>query len=80
MRIVELLETIRPIWIERVSRQLARGESVRESFLKQLTEYLDMTKQSIITGDPSWLDKVLERWTESRTITELENQEVRLAP
>ena len=32
MRTVELLDQIRPIWIERVSRQLARGESVRESF------------------------------------------------
>lgn len=80
MRTIELLEKIQPVWIERVSRQLARGESVRESFIKQLTEYLDMMKQAIITGDPSWMDKVLDGWAEARTVTEIENQDVSLAP
>jgi len=80
MRSVELLGKIRPIWIERVSRQLARGESVRESFIKQLTEYLDMMEQAIVTGDPSWMDKVLDKWAEARTISEIENQDVTLAP
>ncbi len=80
MRNVELLDQIRPIWIERVSRQLARGESVRESFVKQLTEYIDMMKQAILTGDPSWMDKVLDSWAEARTQSELENEEVSLAP
>jgi len=80
MRTVELLEKIRQIWIERVSRQLARGESVRESFVIQLTEYFDMMKQAVITGDPSWMDKVLDGWAEARTVTEIENQDVSLAP
>jgi signal transduction histidine kinase len=80
MRTVELLEKIRPIWIERVSRQLARGESVRESFVTQLAEYIDMMGQAIITGDPSWMDRVLDDWAEARTETELENQDVSLAP
>ncbi len=80
MRTVELLDQIRPIWIERVSRQLARGESVRESFVQQLTEYIDMMEQAILTGDPSWMDKVLDNWAEARTQSELENEEVSLAP
>lgn len=80
MRTIELLEKIRPIWIERVSRQLARGESVRESFIQQLTEYFNMMKQAVITGDPSWMHNVLDGWTEARTITEIENQDVSLAP
>jgi signal transduction histidine kinase len=80
MRTVELLERIRPVWIERVSRQLARGESVRESFIEQLVEYFDMTKQAIITGDPSWMDRVLDDWAGARTITEIKNQDVSLAP
>ncbi len=80
MRIIELLDQIQPVWIERVSRQLARGESVRESFVNQLTEYINMMKQSITTGDPSWMDKVLDSWTEARTQSELENEEVSLAP
>ena len=56
-----IVEKIRPIWIERVSRQLAHGESVRESFIQQLNEYFDMMKQAVITGDPSWMDNVLDR-------------------
>ncbi|HBX70753.1 MAG TPA: hypothetical protein DEH25_15565 [Chloroflexi bacterium] len=80
MRIVELLDQIRPIWIERVSRQLARGESVRESFAEQLAEYFEMMQQAIITGDPSWLNKVLDGWAEARTETELEKQEASLSP
>jgi len=80
MRNIELLDQIRPIWIERVSRQLARGESVRESFVKQLTEYIDMMKQAITTGDPSWMDKVLDGWVQARTQSELEKKEGSLAP
>ena len=80
MRIIELLDQIRPIWIERVSHQLARGESVRESFVKQLTEYIDMMKQAIITGDPSWMNKVLDSWVEARTQSELEKEESSLGP
>jgi len=80
MRVVELLDQIRPTWIERVSRQLARGESVRESFVEQLTEYFDMMQQSILTGDPSWLTKVLDSWAAARTESELEQQEASLSP
>lgn len=80
MRNIELLDQIQPVWIERVSRQLARGESVRESFVKQLTEYIAMMKQAIITGDPSWMDNVLDNWAKARTQSELENEEVSLAP
>ncbi len=80
MRVVELLDQIRPAWIERVSRQLARGESVRESFAEQLTEYFDMMQQAILTGDPSWLNNILDNWAEARTISELEQQEASLAP
>jgi signal transduction histidine kinase len=80
MGIVELLEQIRPIWVERVSHQLARGERVRESFVEQLTAYHEMMRQAVITGDPSWMNKVLDGWAESRTESELENQEASLAP
>ncbi len=39
-----------------------------------------MMKQAIITGDPSWMDKVLDGWADARTVTEIENQNVSLAP
>ena len=80
MRIVELLNQIRPVWIERVSRKLARGESVRESFVDQLSEFLDLLQQSVMTGDPSWINKILDDWTDARTQSELEQREASLSP
>jgi len=80
MRTLELLNQIRPVWMERVSRELARGESVRESFVEQLNEYYDLMQQAILTGDPSWLNKLLDNWAEARTQSELEQQEASLLP
>ena len=80
MRIVSLLEQIRLIWMDRVSHTLARGERVRESFLEQLTRFYDLLGQAITTGDPSWMNSVLDGWAEARTLTELEQQEASLFP
>ena len=80
MGIVELLDQIRPTWINRVSHKLARGESVRESFVDQLSELFDMIQQAVLTGDPSWLDNVLDNWAAARTESEVEQQEASLTP
>jgi len=37
-------------------------------------------EQAIVSGGPSWVDKVLDKWAEARTISEIENQDVTLAP
>jgi signal transduction histidine kinase len=80
MRVIALLEQIRPIWIDRVSRQLARDKIVRVSFVEQLNEFIDLMKQAILTGDPSWMNKILDDWTDARTQSELENQKASLSP
>ena len=80
MRVVELLEQIRPIWIERVSRQLARGENVRESFVGLLNDFYNLMEQAILTGDPSWVDKTLDAWVDARTQSEVEQREASLTP
>jgi signal transduction histidine kinase len=80
MRIAELLDQIRPVWTERVARKLARGESVRESFVDQLGEFFDLLKQSVMTGDPSWMNRILDNWTEARTQSELEKEGTSLSP
>jgi signal transduction histidine kinase len=75
MRVIDILEEIKPVWVSRVSQNLARGESVREKFLEQLHIFFDLLNQSLITGDPSWMNNVLDAWAESRTQSDSKEQE-----
>ena len=80
MSTTEKLDKIRPVWIKRVSYQLAQGESVRQNFVDQLDQFFDLLIQAVLTGDPSWMNDILDRWAYARTVTEIESQEVSLAP
>jgi len=80
MRVVDLLDQVRERWAERVAHRLARGERVRESFQDQLTRYFDLVKQAIGSGDPAWLNEILDEWIAARTQTEQERREGSLAP
>lgn len=80
MRTVEALEKIRRPWLFKVSHRLARGEGVRESFIQQLERFYEMLTQAVETGDPGWLDPLLNEWVEARTQSELERRETSLAP
>ncbi len=80
MTTIELLGKIRPAWLTRVSRRLARGESMRESFQQQLDHFYDLLIQAVETGDPAWLDSILNEWVQSSTQTELEDEESALSP
>ena len=80
MRTVEALEKIRRPWLFKVSHRLARGEGVRESFIQQLERFYEMLTQAVETGDPGWLDSLLNEWVEARTQSELERRETSLAP
>lgn len=63
---------VRPIWIERVGQELARGMEVRAGFEEQLGRFFDLLNQSITTGDPAWMDSILLDWARSSTETDLE--------
>jgi len=80
MQTIDLLDLVRERWIDRVSHRLARGESVRVSFLDELNRYFDLTRQSIISGDPSWLNEILDEWISARTQSDAEQQETSLSP
>ncbi len=80
MSVVDLLAQIRPVWVSRVSHQLARGTVLRESFLAQLNRFFDAVVQAVATGDPSWMDPILNEWVEARTQTELSINEASLYP
>lgn len=80
MRVVNLFDQVRDRWGERVAYRLARGERVRESFRDELERYFDLMRQAISSGDPAWLNDVLDQWTEARTQSEREQREASLAP
>jgi len=70
--IQKLTAKIRPMWIERVGIDLARGTEVRSGFEEQLGRFFDLLEQSVITGDPAWMDSILLDWAKSSTETDLE--------
>lgn len=71
MNIQTLLSKIREPWIDRVSRDLARGLGVRENFEKELARFFNLLEQAILTGDPSWIDPILFDWANAPTETDL---------
>jgi len=72
MTVQELLRKIRTPWIERVSKDLARGEGVRAGFEEQLVRFYDLLEQSVVSGDTAWLDPILYDWAHSLTETNLD--------
>ena len=69
-----VLAKVRPVWIARVSQEMARGMEVRTDFESQLSRFCDLLEQSITTGDPAWMDPILLDWAKSSTETELEDE------
>ncbi len=72
MAVQASLRKLRPIWVERVSREMAVGEGIRAGFTEQLERFYDLLEQTIITGDMAWLDPILYDWGRSPTETNLE--------
>ena len=72
MHEIELLRTIRSIWLNRTTQTLARGANIREDLRTQLERFFSLLEQSVDTGDPAWLDPVLSTWATSLTQTDLE--------
>ena len=70
--IQKVLARVRPIWVERVGQELARGMEVRAGFEIQLGRFFELLDQSITTGDPAWMDSILLDWAKSSTETDLD--------
>ena len=70
--IQKVLQKVRPVWIERVGLDMARGMEVRAGFEQQLARFFDLLEQSVTTGDPGWMDPILLDWAKSSTETDLE--------
>ena len=70
----KVLAKIRPVWVSRVSQEMARGMEVRADFEEQLGRFFDLLQQSVTTGDPAWMDSILLDWAKSSTETDLEEE------
>ena len=80
MGTIRFLEKIRPLWVDRVSHRLARGEGVRENFLEELNRFFDLLLEAVNTGDPAWLEPLLNEWATAQTQTDLETSDASLTP
>jgi len=80
MRIQDGLQRIRIPWLQQVAGQMARGTEVRESFTEQLDRFYDLLIQAVETGDPAWLDPILDEWASARTQSELKQELPSLSP
>lgn len=80
MGIIDSLKQIRSIWLDKISHRMARGEGVRDSFLRELDQFYALLLQAIDSGNPTWMDTLLDGWVEARTQTDLQNRETSLAP
>jgi hypothetical protein len=74
MAVTEALQHIRLIWISRISNRLARGEGIRQTFQAQLNEFYDLLVQAVETGDPEWLNSILNEWVNATTQTDPEQK------
>lgn len=72
MHETDLLRTIHPIWLHRVTLAIGKGAVVREDLRAQLERFFDMMVEAVDTGDPAWMDSVLSLWASSLTQSELE--------
>lgn len=77
---VDSLNLIHPMWIDRVCNRLARGEGIRASFQEQLELFYGKLVQSLDSGNPRWLEPVIDEWTRNQTVTDLEKKEASLPP
>lgn len=66
-----MMESIRGTWAARASQRLARGAGVRESFLEQLHRFFDALVHSLDTGEPAWVERVIDSWIGVLTESEL---------
>lgn len=69
----DLLSTIRPTWLKRVTQSLSGGLNLREDLREEMDRLLSRMDQVILSGDSSLLDPLLQSWSESMTSTDLES-------
>ncbi len=73
MHEIELLHAIRSAWLQRVTHALTRGMTLRDDLREEMDRLFSLLEQVMQTGDPSWLNPLLQGWSEVMTSTDLES-------
>lgn len=73
MSVIELLQAIRPAWLQRVTLALTQGTSLRDDLREEMEHLFNLLEKVVHTGDPSWLNPLLQGWSEVMTSTDLES-------
>ena len=68
----EILKIIKQDWLRRVSDQLTIREGVRVGFQEILVPFYELLGKSLETGEPEWMEGVLDDWVRVPTESELE--------
>ncbi|MDI6694474.1 MAG: HAMP domain-containing sensor histidine kinase [Anaerolineales bacterium] len=61
-----------------MTRRLARGEELRTNLAQILEQFYNALIQAVETGDPAWLDPILNEWVKAYTETEISSHELSL--
>lgn len=61
------LNQIKPDLVRRLSSKLAKSSGVQRSIEEQLTLFIDAVQIAIETGEPSWIDPIIEEWSSQHT-------------
>lgn len=80
MEILDSLRIIQPAWISRVSQRLATGVGIRPSFQEQIKRFYDLIEEAVVTGDPEWLNPILDDWITARVNIEPDERIQTLTP
>jgi len=80
MPVNEVLREMRSAWVSTVSKRLAKGEGTRLLFRTQIDSFYNLIIQAVETGEPDWLNTILDEWIQSRTQTDLEYHESTIVP
>ncbi len=74
MQVLQALHSIRTIWTKKVAARLARGEGVRSSFQEEIDRFYDLLLQAVESGDPAWLESLMDGWVNARPESDLEQE------
>ncbi len=80
MQELELLSAIRSTWIQKATLKLSRGLVMRADLQFEVERFFDLLMQTLETGDPVWLDSLIQMWASSLTLSDLESHSSELLP
>ena len=63
-------------WTQAAGKAIARGETLRESIADEIGRFYDLLTESLVTGDPRWLEPFLQGWLDSQARSDISGEDV----